>query len=84
MVLCKQEIQKEAEARKAKLRAAEEAKRAEEERIAAEKRKTSPATHDRHADENNLAFKCNFCDGGCFFLFFLKFIGNTSMVVLYT
>ena len=59
------EAQKKTEEREAKLRAAEEAKRAEEERIAAEKRKTSPATYDRNADENNLAFKCNFCDGGC-------------------
>ena len=55
---------KKREEREAKLRAFEEAKRAEEERIAAEKRKKSAAT-DRHADENNLAFKCNFCNGGC-------------------
>ena len=60
-----QEAEKKVEEREAKLRAAEEAKRAEEERIATEKRRTSPATYDRHADENNLAFKCNFCDGGC-------------------
>ena len=59
------EAHQKAEEREAKLRAAEEAKRAEEERIAAEKHKTSPAAYERHADENNLAFKCNFCDGGC-------------------
>lgn len=59
------EIQKKSEEREAKLRATEETKKAEEERIATEKRKTSPTTYDRHADENNLAFKCNFCNGEC-------------------
>jgi hypothetical protein len=59
------EAKKKAEEREAKLCAAEEAKKAEEERAAAEKRKSNPSTYDRHTDENNLAFKCNFCNGGC-------------------
>lgn len=59
------DTRKAAQEREAKLRAMEEAKKAEEERITAEKRKANPTTYDRHADENNLAFKCNFCNGGC-------------------
>ena len=59
------EAKKKAEEREAKLRAIEEANKAEEERTAAEKRKSNPTAYDRHADENNLAFKCNFCNGGC-------------------
>jgi hypothetical protein len=59
------DARKAAQDREAKLRAMEEAKKAEEERIAAQKRKANPTTYDRHADENNLAFKCNFCNGGC-------------------
>ena len=53
---------KEREEREAKFRAIEEAKRIEAERIAAQKHKNTP---DRHANENNLAFKCNYCNGGC-------------------
>ena len=56
------EAQKKIEEREAKLRAIEETKRKEEAAIAA-KRKDKPV--DRHANENNLAFKCNFCNGGC-------------------
>lgn len=52
------------EEREAKLHAIEQAKREEEEKNSTEKHKKA-ATVDRHADENNLAFKCNFCDGGC-------------------
>lgn len=57
------EAQKKIEEREAKLRAIEEAKRKEEETAIATKRKDKPV--DRHANENNLAFKCNFCNGGC-------------------
>ena len=57
------EAQKRIEEREAKLRAIEEAKRKEEETAIATKRKDKPV--DRHANENNLAFKCNFCNGGC-------------------
>lgn len=56
------DAQKKIEEREAKLRAIEETKRKEEAAIAA-KRKDKPV--DRHANENNLAFKCNFCNGGC-------------------
>ena len=59
------EAKRKIEEREVKLRAMEEAKKTEEERIAAEKRKATPTAYDRHADENNLAFKCNFCNGGC-------------------
>ena len=57
------EAQKKIEEREAKLRAIEEAKRKEEETAIATKRRDKPV--DRHANENNLAFKCNFCNGGC-------------------
>jgi DNA primase len=57
------EAQKKIDEREAKLRAIEEAKRKEEETAIATKRKDKPV--DRHANENNLAFKCNFCNGGC-------------------
>ena len=48
------------EEREAKRKAEEEARRRAEE----EKRRKR-VVYDRHADENNLAFKCNFCNGGC-------------------
>ncbi len=54
--------QKTLERREAQRKAAEEAKLREAARRAVSK-KTAPV--DRHANENNLAFKCNFCDGGC-------------------
>lgn len=59
-------IKKEAEEQKAqadreaKQKAEEEAKRRFE-----EAKKAKVVIYDRHADENNLAFKCNFCNGGC-------------------
>ena len=55
---------KKREEHEAEMHAIKEAKRVAEEKIAAEKHKKS-ATTDRHADENNLAFKCNFCNGNC-------------------
>ena len=59
------ETKKKAEEREAKLRAIEKVKKAEEERITAEKHKNHLTTYGRHVYENNLAFKCNFCNGGC-------------------
>lgn len=54
---------KKREEHEAKLRAIEEAKRKEEEAAIAAKRKDKPANYP--TNENNLAFKCNFCNGGC-------------------
>ena len=48
----------------ARLRANVESKLVKEEKSIGEKHKKA-TTVDRHADENNLAFKCNFCDGDC-------------------
>lgn len=52
-----------AEAHEAKLRAIEEAKRQAEE--AKQVSSKSQNTQSRKSNENNLVFKCNFCDGGC-------------------
>ena len=43
----------------------EERQLAEAERIAAAKRSARQTPPDRNAGQNNLVFKCNFCDGGC-------------------
>ena len=53
--------QKKREERERAIREAEEAKRREEEAKASAKKTTQL----RKSNENNLAFKCNFCDGGC-------------------
>ena len=46
------------------LRDAAEAKRIAQEKAESERRKNGSLTI-RYADENNIAFKCNFCNGGC-------------------
>lgn len=48
------------EEREAQRKAEEDARRRAE-----EERRFKRVVYDRHADENNLAFKCNFCNGGC-------------------
>lgn len=58
------ETQKKIKEHEANLHAIEEAKRKEAEASISAKRKDKPIV-DRHANENNLAFKCNFCNGGC-------------------
>lgn len=57
------EEQKELEKREAQRKAAEEAKLRESAKNIIKKRKKQFVDH--HSNENNLAFKCNFCDGGC-------------------
>lgn len=51
------------EERERALREAEEAKKRAEEAAKASTKRTM--THPRKSNENNLAFKCNFCNGGC-------------------
>ena len=55
--------QREREKREAQQKAKEEAMLRDAAKTKAAQRK--PPVIDRHANENNLAFKCNFCDGGC-------------------
>jgi len=55
--------QKELEKREAQIKAVEESRLKTTVRNTIQHRKKQVV--DRHANENNLAFKCNFCDGGC-------------------
>ncbi len=57
------EKQKALEARERAIRALEEARKNTESTAKASSRRT--AAQPRKSNESNLAFKCNFCDGGC-------------------
>lgn len=55
---------KEAEKRKAQEQQEAKQKAESEAKRKLEEAKAKAVVYSRHADENNLAFKCNFCDGG--------------------
>jgi hypothetical protein len=62
--MCRVKREAEAEAVR-EMRIARAKAEAELAKIADENRNGRRNAQDRHATENNLAFKCNFCDGGC-------------------